>query len=48
VFFVAMKTLQGTDLTGTYVRHAPAIGGRVLIAIGHMLLFKPEWLAFTV
>lgn len=47
VFFVAMKTLQVTGLTGTYVRHAHAIGGIVLIAIGLMLLIKPEWLTFA-
>ena len=47
VFFVAMKTLQVTGLTGRYVRHAHAIGGAVLIAIGLLLLFKPEWLAFS-
>jgi hypothetical protein len=48
VFFVAMKTLQVTGLTGAYVRHAHAIGGAVLIVIGLMLLFKPEWLTFSV
>jgi len=48
VFFVAMKTLQVTGLTGAYVRHAHAIGGAILIVIGLMLLFKPEWLTFAV
>jgi hypothetical protein len=48
VFFVAMQTLRVTGLTGAYVRHAHAIGGAVLIAIGLMLLFRPEWLAFSV
>jgi glutaredoxin len=48
VFFVAMQTLQVTGLTGAYVRHAHAIGGAVLIGLGLMLLFKPEWLAFSV
>ncbi len=48
VFFVAMKTLQVTGLTGAYVRHAHAIGGAVLVVIGLMLLFKPEWLTFAV
>ena len=48
VFFIAMKTLQVTGLTGAYVRHAHAIGGAVLIVIGFMLLFKPEWLTFAV
>lgn len=48
VFVVAMKTLQVTGLTGTYVRHAHAVGGIVLIGIGLLLLLKPEWLTFTV
>ncbi|MGZ8160749.1 MAG: hypothetical protein ACXWT4_18365 [Methylobacter sp.] len=48
VFFIAMKTLQVTGLTGAYVRHAHAIGGAVLVVIGLMLLFKPEWLTFAV
>jgi len=48
VFFVAMQTLRVTGLTGTYVRYAHAIGGVVLIAIGLLLLFRPEWLAFSV
>jgi putative Mn2+ efflux pump MntP len=30
------------------VRHAHAIGGIVLIVIGLLLLFRPEWLAFSV
>jgi len=48
VFFIAMKTLQVTGLTGAHVRHAHAIGAVVLIVIGFMLLFKPEWLTFAV
>ncbi|BBA33188.1 uncharacterized protein sS8_1226 [Methylocaldum marinum] len=48
VFFVAMQTLRVTGLTGAYVRHAHAIGGAVLIVIGLLLLFRPEWLAFSV
>ena len=46
VFFVAMKTLKVTGLTGAYVRQAHLIGGAVMLLIGLMLLFKPEWLSF--
>jgi hypothetical protein len=46
VFFVAMKTLKITGLTGTYVRQAHLIGGAVMVLIGLMLLFRPEWLSF--
>jgi len=48
IFFVAMKTLQVTGLTGTYARHAQAVGGAVLLAVGLLLIFKPEWLTFTI
>ncbi|MGR9035842.1 MAG: hypothetical protein ACU83O_04535, partial [Gammaproteobacteria bacterium] len=48
VFVIAMKTLQITGLTGAYVRQAHAVGGTVLIVIGLLLLFKPEWLTFAV
>jgi hypothetical protein len=47
VFFVAMKTLEVTGLTGAYVRQAHLIGGVVMIMIGLLLLFRPEWLSFA-
>lgn len=47
VFFVAMKTLEVSGLTGAYVRQAHLIGGGVMVMIGLMLLFKPEWLSFV-
>ncbi len=47
VFFVAMKTLEVSGLTGAYVRQAHLIGGLVMVLIGLMLLFKPEWLTFA-
>ena len=47
VFSVAMKTLEVSGLTGAYVRQAHLIGGGVMVLIGLMLLFKPEWLSFA-
>lgn len=47
VFFVAMQTLKVTGLTGAYVRQAHLIGGVVMILLGLLLLFQPEWLSFT-
>lgn len=47
VFFVAMQTLKVTGLTGAYVRQAHLIGGVVMILLGLMLLFQPDWLSFT-
>jgi len=46
VFFVAMKTLQMTGITTKYTKAARLIGGTIMIAIGLMLIFRPEWLMF--
>ncbi len=46
VFFIAMKTLQITGLSTKYVRHSRLIGGLLMIAIGILLIFKPELLMF--
>jgi len=46
IFFVAMKTLQVTGLTGAYARWSHLIGGVLMLLIGLLLLFRPEWLSF--
>jgi threonine/homoserine/homoserine lactone efflux protein len=47
VLAVALVTLQVTGLTGRYARWSNLVGGVVLLALGGMLLIKPEWLAFA-
>lgn len=46
VFIVAMKTLQITGMTTGYSRFSHLAGGVVLLAIGALLLLRPEWLMF--
>ena len=46
VFFVAMKTLQITGVTSKYSRISHLIGGIIMVIMGILLLFKPEWLMF--
>lgn len=46
VFFLAMITLRITGLTNKYSRYSRLIGGILMIIIGFLLLFKPEWLMF--
>lgn len=46
VFVVAMKTLQITGATTSYSRFSHLAGGVVLLAIGALLLLRPEWLMF--
>ena len=46
VFVVAMKTLQITGATTSYSRFTHLAGGVVLLAIGSLLLLRPELLMF--
>jgi glutaredoxin len=47
LFAVAATTLQLTGFGARYARASRLIGGVVLAAIGLMLLFRPQWLAFA-
>ena len=47
VFVMAMVTLRAAGLAANYARYSHLIGGVVLSAIGILLLFKPDWLAFV-
>ncbi len=46
VFFVAMITLHVTGITTKYTRASRLIGGVLMLIIGLLMLFKPEWLMF--
>lgn len=46
VFFVAMTTLHITGVTNKYSRFSHLIGGILMVIIGLLLIFKPEWLMF--
>jgi hypothetical protein len=47
VFVTAMLTLRATGLAATYSRYSHLVGGTVLFAVGLLLVFRPEWLAFA-
>jgi hypothetical protein len=47
VFVIAMATLEVTGVTARYAHHAQLVGGVVLLAVGGLLVFRPEWLAFA-
>jgi hypothetical protein len=47
IFAAAMLALRVTGLTGTYARYSHLIGGIVLLAIGAILLLRPELLSFA-
>lgn len=46
VFFVTMKALELAGLGTRYARWSHLIGAVALLAIGVLLLFKPDWLVF--
>jgi hypothetical protein len=47
VFFVAMITLQITGLTTKYTRYTRLVGGIIMVILGILLIFRPEWLRFS-
>lgn len=46
IFVIAMITLNMKTISSKYSRWAGLIGGIVLLIIGLLMLFKPEWLLF--
>ena len=46
VFTVAMVTLEIAGITTKYTRLSHLIGGILMLIIGLLLIFKPEWLMF--
>ncbi|MDD5099018.1 MAG: hypothetical protein PHP35_01635 [Candidatus Colwellbacteria bacterium] len=46
VFFAAMITLEMAGITGKYARASKLIGGILMLAIGLLLIFRPEILMF--
>lgn len=46
IFFMAMITLEMTGLSTKYSRYSRLIGGLVMLIIGLLLIFKPQWLMF--
>ena len=46
VFITAMTTLQIVGLGTRYTRASNLIGGLLLLALGAVMLLRPEWLMF--
>ena len=47
VFMTAMITLKVTGITTKYNKFSHLIGGIIMILIGILLVFKPEWIMFN-
>ena len=46
VFFLSMITLQAAGLSTRYKRFSNLVGGVIMLALGALLILKPEWLMF--
>ncbi|MDD4644098.1 MAG: hypothetical protein PHW90_03650, partial [Bacilli bacterium] len=47
VFFIAMISFKLTGISTKYGKYSHLIGGVLMILIGILMLFKPEWLMFN-
>ena len=47
IFFIAMTTMQVTGFSTKYGKMSKLLGGILLLGIGLLLIFKPEWLMFN-
>lgn len=46
IFFLAMKTMELKGISSKYSRWASLVGGVLILMIGLLLLFKPEYIMF--
>lgn len=46
VFVIAMIALKSVAFTGKYSRFANLVGGIIILILGILLIFRPEWLMF--
>ena len=44
VFVIAMKTLEVSGISTKYGKISHLVGGLIMILIGALMIFKPEWL----
>jgi thiol-disulfide isomerase/thioredoxin len=47
VFSIAMFTFKLTGVSNKYSKYSHLIGGIIMVLIGLLMLFKPEWLMFN-
>lgn len=47
IFFIAMTTMNITGFSTKYGKLSKLVGGILLLLIGILLIFKPEWLMFN-
>ncbi len=48
IFTIAMITFKITGITNKYNKYSHLIGGIIMLLVGILLIFKPEWLMFGI
>ena len=46
VFFIAMFTMKITGISSKYNKYSHLFGGIIMLIVGLLLIFRPEWLMF--
>lgn len=46
IFWLAMRTLEMVGISSKYSRFSNLIGGGLILLLGILLIFKPEWIMF--
>ena len=44
IFIIAMTTMKLTGISNKYGKYSHLIGGIIMVLVGILLLFKPEWI----
>lgn len=47
VFTIAMKTLEIKAISNKFGKYSHLIGGIIMLIIGFLMIYKPEWLMFN-
>ena len=47
IFLIAMVTLEVTGISNKYSKYSHLIGGILMLIIGLLMIFKPDWLMFN-
>ncbi|MBE6138554.1 MAG: hypothetical protein E7173_02275 [Firmicutes bacterium] len=47
IFVIAMVTLELTGISTKYTKYSHLIGGIIMLLVGVLMIFKPDWLMFN-
>ena len=47
IFIIAMKTLEIKAISNKFGKYSHLIGGIIMLIIGILMIYKPEWLMFN-